>query len=44
MRSERDEDAAAALEALSHLAKDAETPPGGKRAAEHFEDIIRNAS
>ena len=44
MRTERDEDAAAALEALSTLAKDAETLPGCQRAAEHLEDIIRNAS
>ena len=44
MRTERDEDAAAALEALSTWAKDAETLPGCKRAAEHLEDIVRNAS
>ena len=36
LRSERDEDAAAALEALGHLAKDAETLPGCKDAAQHL--------
>ena len=44
MRSEREEDAAAALAALGHLAKDAETRPGCKRAAQHLEDILRNAA
>ena len=44
MRTEREEDAAAALEALSTFAKDAETIPGCQRAAEHLEDILNNAS
>ena len=44
LRTERDEDAAAALGALSHLAKDAETIPGCKEAAQHLEDILRNAA
>ena len=43
MRTEREEDAAAALEALSTFAKDAETIPGCQRAAEHLEDILNNA-
>jgi len=44
LRTERDEDAAAALGALSHLAKDAETLPGCEQAAQHLEDILRNAA
>ena len=44
MQTEREEDAAAALGALSHLAKDAETIPGCKEAAQHLEDILRNAA
>ena len=44
LRSERDDDAAAALEALGHLAKNAETLPGCKEAAQHLEDILRNAA
>jgi len=44
LRNEGEEDAAAALGALSHLAKDAETIPGCKEAAQHLEDILRNAA